>query len=69
MLHSPRQGRLLVEDKRKPDTEDRTETGMEQLSAKKKGSQIFKIKKRKSPHFFYNNELKGKGKTMLKFWV
>lgn len=68
MLHSPRQSSLLVEDKRKPDTEDRIDTGMEQLSAKK-GSQIFKIKKRKSPHFFYNNELKGKGKTMLKFWV
>lgn len=69
MLHSTRQSSLLVVDKRKPESEDRTETGMEQLSAKDKGSQIFKIKKRKSPHFFYNNELKGKGKAMLKFWV
>ena len=33
---------------------------MEQLSAKEEGSQIFKIKKKKPPHFFYNKELKVK---------
>lgn len=60
---------MLVEDKGELDTEDRTGTGMEQLPAKKEGSQIFKIKKKKPPHFFYIKELKGKGKTMLKFWV
>lgn len=51
MRNSPRQTSLLVEDKGEPDTEDRTGTGMEQLSAKE-DSQIFKIKKRKPPHFF-----------------